>query len=387
MYSRNVYLSRIRKAPVLLCGALALLWTLASSADYVAYSVSKKGKSPLPENIDEIPAKYLVNLEWGGFDGRRSRVGVLEVDNRSTAGSFTISSNMGNINYGSSSTGVPVNGIEAIVTDSMNRSGRFRLVERKVLDSIIKEQDLASSGRIAKPSGAKTGNILGAEYLVQVVVTDYEGNTKSTGGGVGGFLNKKVPLLGGVGLKRGEGHVGLNFRLIDAETSEVVHTKQVDSVIKETGLILGGGGVVGDLGLGGFFGSYSKTPIGQAVIAGINEGIYDLIKQIGARAAEGTIIKSDPNKIFVNLGADSVAVGDRLEVKSKGEELIDPETGISLGSSDTTLGQIEVTQVQEKFSIARPVSLNGKASRGDLVVSLKAPPSMEFASGWRAPKK
>ncbi len=366
---------------------LTLILVAPAFGDYVAYSVSKKGKSPLPENIDEIDAKYLVNLEWGGFDGRRSRVGVLEVDNRSTTGSFTISTGMGNIDFASSATGVPVNGIEAIVTDCMNRSGRFRLVERKILDSIIKEQDLASSGRIAKPSGAKTGNILGAEYLVQVVVTDYESNTKSTGGGVGGFLSKKVPLLGGVGLKRGEGHVGLNFRLVDAETSEVVHTMQIDSVIKEAGIILGGGGVVGDLGLGGFFGSYSRTPIGQAVIAGINEGVFDLIKQIGARPGEGTIIKADGNKIFLNMGSDVVSVGDRLEVKSKGEELIDPETGISLGSSDTSLGQIEVNQVQEKFSIARPVSLSGKASGGDLVVALKAPPSLEFAPGWKPPRK
>ena len=50
-------------------------------------------------------------------------------------------------------------------------------------------------------------------------------------------------------------------------------------------------------------------------------------------------------------------MGDRLTVMQKGEELIDPETGISLGSSDTALGDVEVIQVAEKFSVAQWVLL------------------------------
>ena len=70
----------------------------------------------------------------------------------------------------------------------------------------------------------------------------------------------------------------------------------------------------------------------------------------------------------------------------KGEELIDPETGISLGSSDTSLGEIEVIQVAEKYSIAQTVSLSSAANRGDKVVSRAAPTSIEFAATWKPPK-
>ena len=373
---------------LLLAGFLLLAFSFAS-ADYLAYSASEKGRSPLPERIDDIDAKHLLNLEWGEFAGKKTRVGVLQVDNNSSASSYKVTDSAGNTYESEWNVGggtVPVNGIEAIVTDTMNRSGRFRLVERAALGDVLGEQDLATSGRVAQPSAAATGQVLGAELLMQVVVTDYEENTSGTSGGVGGLL-RKVPLVGGVGIKSGKGRVGLNFRLIDATTSEVLYTKQVESIIKESGLTLAGAGWTSDAVLGGFISSYAKTPIGQAVIAGINKGVYDVIKEIGARPAEGSVIKAEGKRVWLNIGEDGVNMGDRLTVMSKGEELIDPETGISLGSSDSALGDVEVIQVAEKFSIAQWATLAQSPSRGDRVVSQAAPPTIEFADKWKPPKK
>ena len=373
---------------LLLAGFLLLAFSFAS-ADYLAYSASEKGRSPLPEQIDGIDAKYLLNIEWGDFAGKKTRVGVLEVDNNSSASSYKVTDSAGNTYESEWNVGggtVPVNGIEAIVTDTMNRTGRFRLVERAALGNVLGEQDLATSGRVAQPSAAATGQVLGAELLMQVVVTDYEANTSSTGGGAGGLF-RKVPLVGGVGIKSGKGRVGLNFRLIDATTSEVLYTKQVESIIKESGLTLAGAGWTGDAVLGGFISSYAKTPIGQAVIAGINKGVYDVIKEIGARPAEGSVIKAEGKRVWLNIGEDGVDMGDRLTVMSKGEELIDPETGISLGSSDSALGDVEVIQVAEKFSIAQWATLAQTPNRGDRVVSQAAPPTIEFADKWKAPGK
>ena len=370
----------------LVIGALTIAGPQFAAADYVAYSIGKKSKSPLPERVDDVETKYLLNIEWGEYAGRQARLGVLEVDNNSSMSSYTVSTAMGSVDYSASTTGVPVNGIEAIVIDSLSQTGRFRLVERTELGDVLAEQDLASSGRVAKPSGAKTGNVLGAEYLVQLVVTDYETNTSGTDGAVGGLLRSKVPLLGGIKAGKSTGRVGLNVRLIDAETSEITFTKQIEAVINESSFGFGGVGWGSDLALGGFLNSYSKTPVGQAVIAGVNQAVFELIKQVGAKPAEGSIVKADAAQIYTNLGADSVAVGDRLQVMKKGEELIDPETGISLGGSMTSLGEIEVSQVQEKFSIARPVSLSTTPDRGDKVMGTKVAAPLEFASGWKKPK-
>lgn len=373
------------KVTLIVLAAAALL-AAPAQADYVAYSIGKKDRSPLPEQVEQVETKYLVNVEWGDYSGRKARLGVLPVDNNSSTSSFTVSSSMGDVDYSSNTTGVPVNGIEAIVIDSLSQTNRFRLVERTALGSVIGEQDLAASGRVATPSGAATGNILGAEYLVQVVITDYEANTSGTSGGGGGLLRKKIPLLGGIKAGKSTGRVGINLRLIDAETSEITFTKQIESVLQETNFGIAGGGIAGDAILGGFLSKYAKTPIGQAVIAGINQGVFELIKQVGARPAEGSVVKADAAQIYTNLGADTVSVGERLRVMHEGEALIDPETGISLGGSMTQLGEIQVTQVQEKFSIASPVALSGTPVRGDKIVSTTVAAPLEFADQWKEPK-
>lgn len=374
------------KLPLFLSIVLALAGVQNAAADYVAYSIGDKTKSPLPERVEKVDTKYLLNIEWGEYSGRKSRLGVLPVDNNSSMTSYTVSTAMGDVDYSASTTGVPVNGIEAIVINSLSQTGRFRLLERTELSGVLAEQDLASSGRIAKPSGAKTGNVLGAEYLVQLVITDYETNTSGTDGAVGGLLRSKVPLLGGIKAGSSTGRVGLNIRLIDAETSEITFSKQIEAVIKESNIGFGGVAWGSDLALGGFLSKYSKTPVGQAVIAGVNQAVFELIKQVGARPAEGSIVKADASQIYTNLGQDAVAVGDRLQVLKKGEELIDPDTGISLGGSTTVIGEIEVNQVQEKFSIARPISLNGTPDRGDKVMGTKVAAPLEFASTWKKPK-
>jgi len=367
----------------LVCGLLAH----GAYAEYLAYAVGEKAEIPLPQTIDRIDAKYLLNVKWGAYAGAKSRIAVMEVDNNSSSSSFSVSG-PGGQSYSWSydnADQVPVNGIEAIVTDVMNQTGRFRLVERQVLGSVLSEQDLAASGRVAKPSGAKTGNVLGAQFLVQMVITDYEAKTSGTNSGIGGLVTGRIPGLGGLGVKNAKGRVGMNIRLIDAETSEVLYTKQIESVIKESGLTVGGAAFGSGGGLGGFFSNYSKTPIGQAVIAGINKSVYELIKEIGAAPATGSIIKVENKQVWVNMGTGAVASGDLLTVMAKGEELIDPETGISLGSSDSEVGSVRVNQVQEKFSIADVVSMSERAKRGDRVVSTAAPPSIEYASNWKKP--
>ena len=223
---------------------------------------------------------------------------------------------------------------------------------------------------------------------MQVVVTDYEADVSgSQGGGLGGLVGNRIPGLGAVGLKSGQGRVGMNFRLVDAETSEVVHTKQIESVIRERGLTFGGLAVGGGAGLAGFFSGYARTPIGQAVIAGVNKAVFDLVGQIGTAPATGSVVKAEDGRVWLNLGRAAVSAGDVLEVVSRGEELIDPETGLSLGGTETRVGSVRVVQVEERFSIAETVSADTGFKRGDRVVSTSPPPAIEYASDWNPPRR
>ena len=61
-----------------------LLTSGTAQAEYLAYAVGKQAKLPLPESIDAIDSRYLVQLEWGPYEGGRARVAVLSVDNTSS---------------------------------------------------------------------------------------------------------------------------------------------------------------------------------------------------------------------------------------------------------------------------------------------------------------
>lgn len=370
-------LKRILQTCALTAGVLA--WG-GAQADYVAYSVFENETNPLPQNIDKIEPKYLINVKWGDYSGPKSRVGVLKVENRSSASS--VSASFGSTQYHAEAgrQAVPVQGIEAMLMDAMHRSGRFRVMERKVLDEALKEQDLGASGRVAKPSAAKVGKVIGVQYLVQGVVTHYAPDYEGTKGGLGGAVSG---LLGGIKLSSKKSMVGMNFRLIDATTGEVTFTKQVQTVMSESGFGLGALGWGGSGALGGFMDSYSKTPIGQAVIASVHKGIYELVKQIGTQRAQGSVIKVSGSNVFVNLGEGAVSKGEQLKAISKGEELVDPDTGVSLGSMEQEVGTLEVVQVKPKFSIARVLSMSGDLKRGDKIVSTRAAGQLEFASGWQ----
>ena len=362
---------------------LAFALVPAAAGDYVGYAVTKKGEFPLPETLDGIEDTELINVKWGEYEGPKSRIAVLEVDNNSSVSSFSVSGPGGQTySYEAAdySRQVPVNGIEAMITDSMFRSGRFRMVERESLGNVLYEQDLVTEGRIAEPSGAKTGQVAGAEYVVKAAITSYEPDYKKRKGGLGGIAKG---LFGRTKIGKSKSMVGINFRLIDAETSEIVFTKQVDVIISTTEFDLGGVGWGGSGALGGFISGFSKTPIGQAVMAGVNIGVFDLIKQIGNSPMTGSIIKVDGEKIYMNLGADACNPGDTFQAVSKGEELIDPDTGLSLGGEEQVIGTVQVVEVKEKYSIARPTGVEaGALQRGDKLISQQQAAPLEFASGW-----
>lgn len=372
--------------------AAALLLGLASTvqADYVAYSVDKDGnKYPLPETIDNVEVEYLINIQWGDYDGRKSRIGVLPVENTSKANTVSISGPGGTMTWSrSSGSGVPVQGIEAILTDVMHRTNRFRMVERKVLDKALQEQDLGASGRMAKPSAAKIGKVLGAQYLFQAVVTNYEAGVEEKGGGLGGLVGGTAgAILGGLSMKSSKAVLGMNFRLIDAETSEIVYTDQVEVEIKKSGFSFGGLGFGSGGALGGFMSSYAKTPIGQAVISAVNRGVIGLVKQVGNSPATGSVIKVKGNKVYLNIGKDAVDKGEKLDLMRMGEELIDPDTGISLGGEEELVGTVSITSAKEKYSVAKPNNFKASAiKRGDKVVSQKKPAPLKFASSWNPPQ-
>jgi len=137
---------------------------------------------------------------------------------------------------------------------------KFKVVERQKLGAVIAEQDLAASGRIKRGTGAKTGELTGAQYLITGTVTSYQENVADTGGG----LSFKGISIGG---SKGKAYIAVDLRVIDTNTGEVVDSRTVEANSSKGGLRLG----FFKGGLGGNFKTKKRTPAMKAVRAVIME--------------------------------------------------------------------------------------------------------------------
>ena len=315
---------------------LALFAATAVSAEYLAHAVGKGSRVPLPESVEGIDAHYLVDLGWG-YKGGRSTITVAPVvDARGAARPGA-----------EAGPDVPLEAIHAAVVGALRGTGRFEVH--------------------AGPADAASRAPAGGDTL-QVSVATYEA------GAVARVINPRARRAQGPQVQTGR--VGLRMRLV-GPAGEVKVVDHFEASVDEPRPGLADIGVADGLPA-----DISTTSIGQAMLAAVNKGVYEIVKALGPLPVSGLVVKVEEVRVWVNLGGGAVSVGDELEVTAKGEALVDPETGIELGGLETTLATARVIQVEERFSVAELQSGTGIPTRGDHVRSKSGSGAFKFAPHW-----
>lgn len=89
------------------------------------------------------------------------------------------------------------------------KSGKFRVIDREQLQTLMREKDLSLSGDIDTSTAIRAGKLLGVQYFLAGAVTEY-GNTSKGGGALG------------ISVKRNTFVAAMNARIIDTETGEIL---------------------------------------------------------------------------------------------------------------------------------------------------------------------
>lgn len=249
------------------------------------------------------------------------------------------------------------NGMSDQLTDALMQSGKFVVLERQTLGDVFDEQDLAQSGRMAKSKSARTGKATSAQILIKGTVTEFE--AKSGGGGSG------ISLFGvNVGAKKSEAHVGVIIRLIDTTTGQVLQSKRVEGKAKSGGFKLG----LNIKGVGFGTDGFKKTPLGKAMQIAIDNAVEFIASKMKDLPYQGNVIKVSGDVVYINAGKRSgTDAGEVFTVYSKGEELMDPDTGEILGSEEERIGTVKVFDVKEKYSKARIEGSGAGIKKGDII--------------------
>lgn len=168
-----------------------------------------------------------------------------------------------------------------------------------------------------------------------------------------------------INTSKASAHIAIIIQLINSTTGEIVESKRVEGEATAGGTTLG---YSGDFSLGSS--NFQSTPMGKAVQIAIDRAVDYIAKKSEGIPWSGKVMMVKEGIVYVNSGTNAgLKEGDTFFIYNQGEALIDPDTGMELGRENKKLGQIKVSEVQEKFSKAAAVgTLAGDVNKGDLVL-------------------
>jgi curli biogenesis system outer membrane secretion channel CsgG len=290
---------------------------------------------------------------------RRTRVAVMDFDYG------TVRSNAAAIFGTDTDIG---RGIADLLITTLVKDGSYSVIERAALNKVLAEQNFSNSNRADPASAAKLGKLLGVDAIIVGTITQFGNDTKTTGlGGLG-----RVPgggALGGVNLKNSKAVVGINARMVDADTAEILAVAEGKGESKRSSTsLLGGGGTWRGFGAGGVnFGSsdFQNTIIGEAVKGAVTQLSTEVIagqNRLHTRelTVDGLVAAVEGGTIVLNVGRRAgVKVGDQLSVERMTREIKDPATGRVIRRMTDKVGVLKITEVDDDSALASVVSGSG----------------------------
>jgi curli biogenesis system outer membrane secretion channel CsgG len=267
-------------------------------------------------------------------------------------------------------------GINSMMVKRIAQDGKFTVVERKKINTLLKEQDFDASNRVKKGTGAKIGQVRGAEFTLMGDIVAFGRDDRRNG--AGGVVGVPGAVVGGGGYKKTDkAVVVLDYRLVDNESSEIVASGEARGESKRASKGGFGGMFVGGVLLGGGFGSnasnFGETIIGEAVLDACDKLAQDL-SQRGATVAgsardveiEALVADISGQTMTITAGAQAgVKAGDQLKVYHKGKEIKDPVSGEVLDVQVDQIGTLTITTVRDR--IAMGTYTGSPAKTGDVV--------------------
>ena len=255
-------------------------------------------------------------------------------------------------------------GICDLLVKRLVQDGSYTVVERRMIDKILAEQNFSTSDRANPATAAQIGKILGLDAIIVGSITQFGAETKETkiGGAGGGWTGYGI---GGFGKKKTKAIVTLDARLIDVDTAEILAVADGKGESKrESTSLLGGGGNWRGWGAGGVdFSSsdFEETILGEAIKGAVDQmsaGVIASKDKLQARVVmvEGLIAAVELDVVVLNVGAKSgLKAGDQLSVERVTREIKDPATGQVIRRLSSKIGVIEVTEVDAVSAVAKIV--------------------------------
>jgi len=331
----------------------------------------------------------------------KRRIAILPFDYGSVSG------HLGTVDVGK--------GIVSLLITKLVNDGTYSVVDRQMLDSILKEQNLSVSDRADPATACKIGKILSVDAIVVGTVTQFGFESHHTDvGGAASVASSHIPYVGGFGFghaghSTGKCKVAVDARIIDINTSEILAATHGTGESKRSSTSLWGGGGGGWSGGDGGFDSgsseFATSIAGEATLQAVDDIGTQLIaaaakipdnQSIAQMNVQGKVADVTGSQVVVNVGkVNGIAIGDNLQVERVVKQIKDPDSGKVLKSISNTVAVINVSEVDANSATGNVVKGNGvkvgddvrKVTTDVTAVVIQAPPSAASSAGSGQPAK
>lgn len=246
------------------------------------------------------------------------------------------------LSTGSSNMLWTTNVTTAALEDALTQSGRYEVIAGAQRDELLKEQRFNNSQLVDPQQATKVGKLLSARYIVVCNALDITAKKK------GGFLN---PIDVGSDVKS-----RVQMQMIDAETGIMKISKTFEQ-------------------------KSSKGPTNRAEedADGTREAFRKAMEIIAPKfvgelgeavPTETLVLLVRGGRIALDLGGESVKVGQEFEVFSQDEPILGPD-GKPRGYITTKYALLRVTEVEPQMSWATIVTTYDESGAADVQIKVE----------------
>ena len=199
-----------------------------------------------------------------------------------------------------------------ILSSKLASTNKFILLERKDMDKIVKELEIA---------GKKGYNNVGADFLIIGSVTEFG---RKTEGDVNVLSRSKTQTV----------QAGVNVRLVDVSTGQIIYSEEAKGEANTTNKTTMGLGERAD---------YDATLSDKAISAAISKLVENIVNNCMDKPWKSYFLAYDEDGILISGGgSQGISIGDTFRVVSKGKMVKNPQTGMMIELPGKTVGKIKV---------------------------------------------
>jgi len=243
-----------------------------------------------------------------------------------------------------------------MLTTDLQKSGRYIILERDRINAVLKEQDFQSSESVDHQSAVKIGNLLGVQIIITGSITECSLKEETSESNLPNYKFSNTKMTA---------RVVVDLRIVDAETGEILYA---ESAVSEKSSTSSSSSMQ-------YMASGTSSADNSILDKAKRDAIQKCVDLIGKYSAKvpwnGHITAvNDDNTIVMTPGSSGgIKPGMKFIVYSKGENLIDKETGESLGFKTTKIGSIEVeSDFGDKGKACNAKIISGQGfKQGDII--------------------